>query len=154
MMSESMASVAGMMTGETSQTALTAAAARAAHLIVDAPPHIFADTLAEPLLGDLAGELLGYHRASGGHPVLVGARTQVTCRARYTEDRLAEAVDRGVRQYVILGAGLDTYAYRSPTGEVRVYEVDHPATQRWKLERLATAGIAEPPNVRYLPLDF
>src|SRR5262250_2879173 len=71
-----------------SQTALTAAAARAAHLLVDSEPWIFADPLAARLLGERAGELLSYHRTSGTHPVLAGARGQVTCRSRYAEDRL------------------------------------------------------------------
>jgi hypothetical protein len=68
-----------------SQTALTAAAARAAHLIVDHDPRIFADVLASVLLGDQADELLGYHRAHGTHPVLSSARAHVACRSRYTE---------------------------------------------------------------------
>ena len=78
--------------GQPSFTALTAAAARAAHLIVDGAPRIFTDTLAAPLLGDRAGELISYHRLHGAHPVLAGARTQVTCRSRYTEDALGRAL--------------------------------------------------------------
>jgi hypothetical protein len=76
---------------EPSRTALTAAAARAAHLMVDGAPTIFADPLAETLLGDRADELINYHRAHGAHPVLAGARAQATCRSRYTEERLAAA---------------------------------------------------------------
>jgi methyltransferase (TIGR00027 family) len=118
---------------EPSQTALTAAAARAAHLVVDGSPKIFTDSLAAALLLDRADELLAYHRTHGGHPVLSGARTQVVTRSRYTEDRLAESVQRGAGQYVILGAGLDSFAYRSAlAARVRVFEVDHPATQAWK----------------------
>jgi O-methyltransferase involved in polyketide biosynthesis len=101
--------------GQPSLTALTAAAARAAHLIVDNEPVIFADTLAQAMLGERAEELISYHRAHGTHPVLAGARAQVTCRSRYAEDRLAEAIGRGIGQYVLLGAGLDSFAYRSPT---------------------------------------
>jgi methyltransferase (TIGR00027 family) len=151
--------------GEPSQTALTAAAARAAHLIVDGEPPIFADTLAYRLLGERAEEFVGYHRAHGGHPVLSGARAAVTTRARFTEDRLAEAVGRagsgagsgagGITQYVILGAGLDSFAYRSElAGRVRVFEVDHPATQRWKRRSLAAAGIAVPDAVTFVPFDL
>lgn len=144
-----------MPTTPCSRTALTAAAARAAHLIVDGPPPILADTLAAPLLGERAEELIAYHRRHGDHVVLAGARTQATCRARYTEDRLATAAASGVRQYVILGAGLDTFAYRSPLAAgLRTFEVDHPATQRWKREHLAGAGIAEPATVRYVPADL
>jgi len=119
--------------GQPSFTAMTAAAARAAHLIVDGEPVIFADTVAEAMLGERAEELIAYHRAYGAHPVLAGARAQVTCRSRYAEDQLARAVRDGIGQYVILGAGLDTFAYRSPLARrVRVFEVDHPATQEWK----------------------
>ena len=119
-----------MEDGQLSFTALTAAAARAAHLIVDQEPWIFADGLAAQLLGEQAEELISYHKLHGTHPVLAGARVQVTCRSRYTEDALSRAVSRGVGQYVILGAGLDSFAYRAGlAGRVRVFEVDHPATQ-------------------------
>ena len=142
-------------TRESSETALTAAAARAAHLIVDGAPTIFSDPLAEVLLGDRAGELIGYHRAHGGHPVLAGARAQVTCRSRYTEDRLAGAVDAGVRQYAVLGAGLDTFAYRSGLADrLHVFEVDHAASQRWKRDRLAAAGIAARGRVTHVAVDL
>ncbi|GII80650.1 S-adenosyl-L-methionine-dependent methyltransferase [Sphaerisporangium rufum] len=137
-----------------SRTALTAAAARAAHLIVDAEPHIFADTLALPLLGDRAEELVAYHRLHGTHPVLAGARLAATTRGRFTEDRLAAAVARGTGQYVVLGAGLDSYAYRAGPGGPRVFEVDHPATQDWKRAALAAAGIAVPPDVVFVPADL
>ncbi len=140
---------------EPSHTALIAAAARAAHLIVDNDPAIFVDSMACTLLGHRADELIGFHRAHSTHPVLSGARAEVTCRSRYTEDRLANGLDRGVAQYVILGAGLDSFAYRSDLADqVRVFEVDHPATQRWKRRRLRTAQIASPGSVRFVPLDF
>jgi O-methyltransferase involved in polyketide biosynthesis len=127
-------------TGQPSLTALTAAAARAAHLIVDTEPVIFADTLAEAMLGERAEEFIAYHRAHQTHPVLAGARAQVTCRSRYAEDSLARGIGRGIDQYVLLGAGLDSFAYRSPQArQVRVFEVDHPATQEYK-RRVAAAG--------------
>jgi methyltransferase (TIGR00027 family) len=138
-----------------SRTAVIAAAARAAHLIVDADPPIFTDHLAGALLGEQAEELLAYHRESGTHPVLAGARAQAVTRARYTEDRVAESIQRGVDQYIILGAGLDTFAYRSELAtRVRVFEVDHPAMQEWKRRRLSESGIAIPPTVTYVPLDL
>jgi methyltransferase (TIGR00027 family) len=138
-----------------SQTALMAAAARAAHLIVDAPPFIFADAVASALLGDRADELIGYHRHHGSHPVLLAARTQVICRSRYTENRLARAVAKGVRQYVILGAGLDSFGYRSGLmNKLQVFEVDHPATQQWKRQALAAARIRVPSNVTFVPADL
>ena len=79
-----------------SQTALTAAAARAAHLIVDGEPVIFADDLAATLLGEQAEELISYHRLHGTHLVLSSARAQVVCRSRFTEDHLAACVGDGV----------------------------------------------------------
>ncbi|MER7128330.1 class I SAM-dependent methyltransferase [Streptosporangium saharense] len=143
------------MNDDYSQTALMAAAARAAHLVVDRKPFIFEDTLAHSLLGDRAEELIGYHRAYGEHLILSGVRAQVTTRGRYTERRLAELVEGGLRQYVILGAGLDTFAHRSPlAGRVRVFEVDHPATQRWKRDLLTAAGLASQDGPVFVETDF
>ena len=141
-----------MEDGQPSFTALTAAAARAAHLIVDDEPRIFADTLAAALLGERAGELISYHKLHGTHPVLAGARVQATCRSRYTEDALGRA---GVTQYVVLGAGLDSFAYRAGrAGRVRVFEVDHPATQDWKRRALATARIPVPDSLTFVEADL
>jgi methyltransferase (TIGR00027 family) len=141
--------------GEPSHTAMTAAAARAAHLIVDQPPFIFADTCAAALLGDLADELLGYHRQHAAHPILAAARGQVICRSRFAEERLGVAVATGVRQYVLLGAGLDTFAYRSPLAVgLRVFEVDHPASQAWKRSALAAARISVPAAVSFVEADL
>jgi methyltransferase (TIGR00027 family) len=144
-----------MIAEQPSQTARTAAAARAAHLIVDNEPVIFADILASALLGDQADELIGYHRAHGTHVVLAGARAQVICRSRYTEDRLADLIDHAMAQYVILGAGLDSFAYRSDlASQVRIFEIDHPATQGWKRRLLSAAGIATPAAVTFVPVNF
>lgn len=142
-------------TAQPSTTALTAAAARAAHLIVDDEPRIFADPLAARLLGDRADELISYHTLHGTHPVLAGARTQVACRSRYTQDALARAAAAGVAQYVILGAGLDSFAYRGGlAGRLRVFEADHPASQEAKRAALAAARIPVPGNVTYVPADL
>lgn len=81
-------------------------------------------------------------------------RAFLVARSRLAEDELAAAVERGVRQYVVLGAGLDTFAYRNPHAGVRVFEVDHPATQEWKRYRLAEAGIVIPSSVTFVPVDF
>jgi methyltransferase (TIGR00027 family) len=138
--------------GQPSFTALTAAAARAAHLIVDDEPRIFADTLAAALLGERAEELISFHKLHGTHPVLAGARVQVTCRSRYAEDALGRA---DVAQYVVLGAGLDSFAYRTgPAGRVRVFEVDHPATQDWKRRALAAVGIPVPDDLTFVAADL
>lgn len=134
---------------------MTAAAARAAHLLVDSEPRIFADSLAALLLGDEAETYLRYHREYRDHPLLAGTRAQATCRSRFTEDQLALAAARGTAQYVILGAGLDSFACRSElAGRLRVFEVDHPATQQRKRALLAAAGLAEPPTLTWVPLDF
>jgi methyltransferase (TIGR00027 family) len=141
--------------GRPSTTALMAAAARAAHLIVDDEPRIFADPLAGRLLGDRAEELISYHTLHGTHPVLSGARVQAACRSRYAEEALARAVAAGVAQYVILGAGLDSFAYRGAlAGRVRVFEVDHLASQEVKRSALAAAGIPVPGNVTFVPADL
>ncbi|MGW1681511.1 class I SAM-dependent methyltransferase [Saccharopolyspora sp. NPDC002376] len=130
------------------------ATARAAHLVVDDSPAIFTDALAEKLLGDRADELIGYHRLHGDLPLLSHARANVVVRSRYLEDRLAALTDQGVTQYVILGAGLDTFAYRNPTAPLAVFEVDHPATQQWKRQLLADGGIVVPEMLRWVPVDF
>jgi methyltransferase (TIGR00027 family) len=138
-----------------SETALTAAAARAAHLIVDDVPHIFTDDLAATLLGGRAEELLGYHRGNATHPILTAARTQVICRSRFAEDSLATAIRAGVRQYVLLGAGLDSFCWRSALAAgLRVFEVDHPDTQRWKRMALEAAGLGVPSSVAFVPADL
>jgi methyltransferase (TIGR00027 family) len=134
----------GIVRGVISRTALMAAAARAAHLLVDSPPYLLDDSVATRMLGEQAGELLDYHRLHGTHPVLSAARAQVTARTHYTESRLRES---GADQYVLLGAGLDSFAHRS-RGAVRVFEVDHPRTQEYK------KSVAPPGPVRYVPVDF
>ena len=90
------------------------------------------------------------------HPLASIGRLITAARSRIAEDALSGAVERGVRQIVILGAGLDTFALRNPHSalEIRIYEVDHPATQAWKLERLAEAQIALPPWLILVPVDF
>ncbi|WP_433464204.1 class I SAM-dependent methyltransferase [Spirillospora sp. CA-128828] len=137
-----------MNDGEPSSTALSSAAARAAHLVADGTPKVFEDTLAARLIGGLADEMIGYHRTRGEHIILAGTRAVTTVRSRYTEARITAH-----GQYVILGAGLDTYGYRGDPG-VRVFEVDHPATQEWKKGLLETAGIPVPENVVFVPVDF
>jgi methyltransferase (TIGR00027 family) len=90
------------------------------------------------------------------HPLASIGRLFAAARSRIAEDALSEAVDRGIRQIVILGAGLDTFALRNPHGarQILVYEVDHPATQAWKRQRLADARLALPPWLIFVPVDF
>ena len=138
-----------MQTGRASRTALRVAIRRAAHQIVDQPP-VLVDPVALPLLGP--GWERDLERAM--HTVARDFRAFMAARSRYVEDRLADAVAAGVRQYVVLGAGLDTFAYRNPFPQLRVFEVDFPATQEWKRRMLAAAGIAIPSNLTFVPMDF
>lgn len=149
-----------------SRTALVTAYARAYHQIFDRP-RILTDPLAIRLLGVPVDELaeLGRptaDRAGGGGDLGivrlgVGDRPRrlfFAARARFAEDRVAEAAAAGVGQVVILGAGLDTFAYRHPHPGLRVFEVDHPATQAWKRQRLAVSGIDLPERATFVPVDF
>ncbi|HKS51005.1 MAG TPA: class I SAM-dependent methyltransferase [Pseudonocardiaceae bacterium] len=137
------------------RTALAASAARAAHLIVDGDPKIFEDTVALPLLGSDADDLIAFHRNSADAAFAAALRVIMTTRSRYVEDRLAEAAGNGINQYLILGAGLDSFAYRSPlVAMLRVFEVDHPDTQDWKRRRLAQARIRVPTQVAFVAVDF
>jgi methyltransferase (TIGR00027 family) len=113
-------------------------------------PPILEDPIALPLVG--RGHQRQMERAM--HPVGRDFRAFMAVRSRYTEDQLAAAVAEGVAQYVVLGAGLDTFAYRNPFPALRVFEVDFPATQDWKRVMLAEAEIALPPNLTFVPLDF
>jgi methyltransferase (TIGR00027 family) len=88
------------------------------------------------------------------HPVGRDFRAFMAVRSRYVEDQLAAAHARGVRQYVVLGAGLDTFAWRNPFDGLRVFEVDFPATQEWKRKMLGAAGLDAPANLTFVPLDF
>jgi methyltransferase (TIGR00027 family) len=122
---------------------------RAAHQVVDRPP-VLDDPIAVRLVG--AGYRGKMGRAS--HRVGRDARAYMAGRSRYVEDQLAEAVAHGVTQYVVLGAGLETFAYRNPYPSLRVFEVDFPATQEGKRMMLAEAAIAVPASLTFVPLDF
>lgn len=134
-----------------SRTAERVAQRRAAHQLLDHPA-VFPDRLALPILGREARERL--LARPGRFENLRFFRAFMAARSRFAEDRLEHAVRRGVRQYVVLGAGLDTFAYRNPFTGLRVFEVDHPQTQQWKRDRLKEAEIAVPPSLRFAPVDF
>jgi methyltransferase (TIGR00027 family) len=128
---------------------------RAAHQFIDDDPKVLLDPLAPAILGTTAEEIEA-DRARLSRPYLVQARTLTVMRSRYTEDQLAASIKRGVTQYVVLGAGLDTSPYRGShlAGPLSIYEIDHPDTQRWKLECLGKAGIATPENLKHVAIDF
>lgn len=138
-----------MLAGKPSQTALRVAIRRAAHVLADSPP-VFDDRIAVQLIGNRYPRDL--ERAM--HKVARDFRAYMAARSRFAEDHLAQAVADGTRQYVVLGAGLDTFACRNPFPDLRVFEVDYPATQEWKRSLLAEAGIAIPPSLIFVPHDF
>lgn len=135
-----------------SRTAFGAAGYRAAHQVLD-HGRVFADPFARSILGPEADGIIA---ALSADPRQAPARMFMAARSRFAEDCLAAAVARGVRQAVILGAGLDTFALRNPhlALGLRVFEVDHPETQAWKLTRLAAAGLAVPESLTFAPVDF
>lgn len=127
---------------------------RAAHQLLD-KPLVLEDPLALTILGPEDEAALRQHLDRYRDPFSVALRTTLVVRARVAEDAWAAAERDGMRQYVVLGAGLDTFAYRSrPAPDTRIFEVDLPATQQWKRDCLKQAGIAEPSSVRYVPVDF
>jgi methyltransferase (TIGR00027 family) len=144
-----------MKPDQPSGTAFRVAMRRAAHQVLDRPL-VLDDPIALRIIGPQRAEAIradprrydsGFGRA---------LRLFLVARSRCAEDALARAVAAGVRQYVVLGAGLDTFAYRNPfpPGTLRVFEVDHPATQAWKLDLLARTRIAVPDSVTHVPVDF
>jgi len=139
-----------MKPDEPSRTALMIARQRAAHQVLDHGSILY-DPFAMKILGEDDEVVL---QLANKHPLASIGRLFTTARSRIAEDALSRAVVKGIRQIVILGAGLDTFALRNPHGRLEIYEVDHPATQAWKLERLAEAQIAFPPWLIFVPVDF
>jgi methyltransferase (TIGR00027 family) len=150
-----------------SRTALATALMRARHARCDPLP-VLHDRWGDRLVPDTVRTALASRaREAGVHgaddTALVDAwlaaspaYVNVIMRSRYTEDALQAGLERGIRQYVLVGAGLDSYALRLPAAgsELRVYELDHPATQSFKLRRLAQEGIALPPAARFVATDL
>jgi methyltransferase (TIGR00027 family) len=141
-----------MKPNEPSRTALIIARQRAAHHVLD-HGSILDDPFAMKILREDEKDVLQF---ANQHPLASIGRLFTTARSRIAEDALSRAVEGGVRQIVILGAGLDTFALRNTHSarQIRIYEVDHPATQAWKRERLAEAQIALPPWLIFVPVDF
>ncbi len=141
-----------MLEREPSRTALAAATHRAAHQVLEQGA-IFADPLALTILGQDAETVA---QDALDHPDRRGMRFFIAARSNLAETWLAQGVDeRGVGQVVVLGAGLDTFAYRHPlAARLKVFEVDHPATQAWKRRRLSDAGVEAPDSLTFAPVDF
>jgi methyltransferase (TIGR00027 family) len=126
---------------------------RALHVQVDAPPHLLEDEVGLELVAPEEG---WRSRPDMEPSATSGFRAAIVARARFLEDLLAEAAGRGVAQYVILGAGLDTFAQRRPelASRFRVFEVDEPGPQSWKRRRLVELGFGIPDWLSFVPIDF
>jgi methyltransferase (TIGR00027 family) len=129
---------------------------RAVHQLLDAHPLILDDPAALTLLGEDALRQIKKSRKHHRTLEARALRAHFVLRSRFTEDRLAEAVERGIVQYVILGAGFDTFAFRQPVWarNLKIFEIDQPATQAQKLVRLSEAGMVILPNLRFAAIDF
>jgi methyltransferase (TIGR00027 family) len=145
-----------MQAKQASTTAIYTAISRAAHQILDAMPRILDDPLAVGFVAGASEADIRAQAADFQQPLKRLGRSVFVVRSRFAEDQLAEAVKAGVRQYALLGAGLDTFAYRQPAwaSAIRVIEVDHPATQAFKRDCLRDANVSIPANVVFCPIDF
>jgi methyltransferase (TIGR00027 family) len=144
--------ISNVKPNEPSRTALKVARQRAAHQVLDHGA-ILHDPFAMKILQEDEKDVLQF---ASEHPLASIGRLFTAARSRIAEDALSRAVERGIRQTVILGAGLDTLGLRNPhdARQIRIYEVDHPATQAWKRQRLAEAQIALPSWLIFVPVDF
>ncbi|GGK74243.1 class I SAM-dependent methyltransferase [Mangrovihabitans endophyticus] len=141
------------MTATADKTAIRTALWRALHVQADPRPHVFEDDLGARLVAPDGG---WRSRPDMDLARSAGARASIVARARFIEDLVVERAGEGIGQYVILGAGLDTFAQRRPPGAagMRVFEVDQPETQAWKRARLAELGYRVPEELRLVPVDF
>jgi methyltransferase (TIGR00027 family) len=147
---------------------LTAAAMRAHHYFLAREPRVLNDALAMQLAGmasqtevsafinGMVERLAQFGDRGAAEAVVRDGMMCVCARSRIVEDELAASLARGMKQLIILGAGLDSTAYRCPdiTASLEIFELDHPATQAWKRERLETIGASIPPNLTFVPFDF
>ena len=139
-----------------SRTALATAYMRAAHQLLDPPPRVLEDPTAVAVLGPGAEQMIRESAPRSQTSEGRALRAHMVLRSRFAEDRLAAAAGRGVTQYVILGAGFDTFAVRQPewARKLRILEVDHAGTQELKRSHLAAAGLVVPTNVAFATIDF
>lgn len=134
-------------------TAVRVALWRALHVEVDAPPHVLDDRVGLQLA---APDADWRQRPDMNEYATGGVRASIVSRARFLEDLVTEQADRGVAQYVLLGAGLDTFAQRRPeiASRMTIFEVDQPEPQEWKRQRLTELGFGIPQWLRLVPVDF
>ena len=144
-----------MLSGQASQSMVRTAMRRAAHQLFD-EPRILEDPIAVGLVPEASEQAIldasGEHRA----PLAALFRSLFAFRSRFAEDRLADAAARGVHQYVIVGAGLDTFPWRQPpfARALQIFYVDHPATLAWTTARFHERGLATPPNLSFVAADL
>jgi methyltransferase (TIGR00027 family) len=145
-----------MENDKASRTALATAIQRALHQLYDDDPKVFTDSLGVRMADGIDSALFATIRDGRTEPPFMLIRAHVVLRSRFAEDELARMVPHGVQQYVLLGAGLDTFAFRQPpfARDIRIFEVDHPATQAWKRRRVTSMGLPEPSNLCWTPVDF
>lgn len=139
-----------------SSTAVSVARQRAAHQILDGDPKVHEDRLIVGLVPETSVAAIQSAAAILQQEPRRRARANFVLRSRYAENLLETAVRIGVRQYVILGAGLDTFGCRQPewANELAIVEIDHPASQNFKIDHLRRAGIVLPGNLHFVPIDF
>jgi methyltransferase (TIGR00027 family) len=139
-----------------SSTAVGAAMLRAAHQVIDGEHKLLEDPIILQLIGDEAIKHVKERSHDFNQPGMLALRTHIVLRSRYAEDCLHEAFESGVTQFLILGAGMDTFAYRQPkwAGRLTIVEADHPASQANKLEHLAAACVETPENVSFVKVDL
>ena len=137
---------------EPENTAVRVALWRALHVQVDPPPHVFVDEVGLRL----AAPEDGWQNRPDMSPFTRPFRASIVARARFIENLVEERANSGVGQYVILGAGLDTFAQRRPeiASRLLVFEIDQPGPQAWKRKRLVDLGLGIPPYLRLVPVDF
>ena len=133
-------------------TAVRTALWRALHVLADPPPHVFEDTIGLKLAAPEEDWRERPDMSAFTRPF----RASILARARFIEDLIEEQAARGIDQYVILGAGLDTFAQRRPelASRMRVFEIDQPGPQAWKRRRLIDLGFGIPPHLKLVPVDF
>ena len=133
-------------------TAIRVALWRALHVLIDPPPHVLTDEIGEKIVGEKDWR----QRQDMGPDFSKSMRASVVGRARFIEDLVEERLKQGVTQYVILGAGLDTFAQRRPevASRMQIFEIDQPETQAWKQKRLHETGYSLPDWLHFVPVDF
>ncbi|CAN5792634.1 hypothetical protein BH10CHL1_BH10CHL1_40570 [soil metagenome] len=145
-----------MLERRSSNTAIGVTTLRAVHQLLDGEPKILDDPIAAQLLDLATLSQMHTYPEYFQTPGQNALRAHIVMRSRYAEERLVAAMRRGIHQYLMLGAGFDTFAYRQPAwaNSLQIFEVDHPASQRTKREQLAASGIPIPANLEFVAIDF